>query len=81
MNETTLLEKLDKRYQHKKVYNKKEMYYPSKEKFDISQDNKALVTLKVDAMYKEIASKYKIEESELYDELYLRVRKLFLELM
>ena len=81
MNEAALLEEIDKRYSHKKLYNKKDVYYPSKEKFEIHKDNQNLINLKVDAMCKEISGKYKIEESQLYDELYLRVRKLFLELM
>ena len=81
MNESTLLDTIDKRYSHKKVYNKKDLFYPSKSKFTIHKDDQTLITLKVEAMCKEISSKYKIEESQLYDELYLRVRKLFLELM
>lgn len=81
MNEIALLDKIDKRYTHKKVYNKKEVYYPTKTKFNIHKDNQTLITLKVEAMFQEISNKYKIEESQLYDELYLRVRKLFLELM
>lgn len=81
MNDLALLKTIDERYSHKKAYTKKDVYYPTKSKFTLHKENETLITLKVDAMCKEISSKYKVEESELYDELYLRVRKLFLELM
>jgi len=77
----SLLNEIDKRYSHKKVYERKEGYYPNKKKFDMSKDEQYLIKTRVESMCKEISQKYEVEESELYEKLYLRVRKLFLELM
>ena len=77
----TLLKEIDKRYYHKKVYDKKEVYYPDKKKFNMQKDDHYMIKLKVEEMCKDISKKYKMQESEVYEELYLKVRKLFLELM
>lgn len=80
-NEESLFNEIDKRYQHKKVYEKKEGYYPNKKKFDVQKDEHNLIKTRVEIMCKEISGKYEIQESEMYEKLYLKVRKLFLELM
>ena len=78
---SSLFNQIDKRYNHKKVYEKKEGIYPNKEKFKMHTDERMMIKTKVDTMCKEIVKKYDIEESEMYEKLYLKVRKLFLELM
>ena len=77
----TLLKEIDQRYYHKKIYDKKEIYYPNKKKFTMQKDDHYMIKLKVEEMCKDISKKYKMQESEVYEELYLKVRKLFLELM
>jgi len=82
MNEKhSLIQDIDERYHHKKVFEKKEVYYPSKNKFDMQKSDHDMIKTKVEEMCKEISDKYKIKESEAYEKLYLKVRKLFLELM
>jgi len=82
MNEKySLIEDIDQRYHHKKVFEKKNVYYPDKSKFDVQKDDHNMIKTKVENMCKEISDKYKVEESEVYEKLYLKVRKLFLELM
>jgi hypothetical protein len=39
------------------------------------------IEVRVDNLYTDITGKYKLEEKEIYDRLYLKVRKLFLEMM
>jgi len=77
----SLLQDIDKRYHHKKIFEKKNIYYPNKSKFDLQQDDHNMIKTKVETMCKEISDKYKVKESEVYEKLYLKVRKLFLELM
>jgi len=64
-----------------RVYKKKE--YPILKNRDIGlyKTTDDLVKIKVDEIAKELANKYKIEEDKVYDTLYLKVRKMFLELM
>ncbi len=38
-----------------------------------------MVEIKVDNFFKQIENKYKIDESDIYDKLYLKVRKMFIE--
>ena len=45
---------------------------------DISQIDKIIDT-KVDILFTNIKNKYSISEDEVYDRLYLKVRKMFLE--
>jgi len=81
MNNSSIIEDIDKKYNRKKVYEKKDIYYPSKDKFEMHKDEHNMIKTKVEDMCKEISGKYKMEESQMYDKLYLKVRKLFLELM
>lgn len=80
-DKSSLFDDIDNRYNHKKVYEKKESYYPSKKKFDMNVEDRNMIKTKVDAMCKDIIGKYDMEESKTYEKLHLRVRKLFLELM
>lgn len=40
-----------------------------------------VIKAKVDELSEELAKKYTVQEEKLYEELYLKVRKMFLELM
>lgn len=80
-NRESLFSEIDKRYHRKNVYEKRENYNSKREKFYLPKAEHNLIKTRVEMMCKEISKKYEIEESQTYEKLYLRVRKLFLELM
>ena len=65
----------------RKIYRKKEYPILKNKDLGLYQRSDDLIKIKVDDISKEIANKYKIEEEKIYDTLYLKVRKMFLELM
>lgn len=38
-----------------------------------------MITASVDGLYEKISQRYRIDEDELYDKLYLKVRQMFIE--
>ena len=64
-----------------RVYKKKEHPILKNRDIGLYKTTDDLVKIKVDEIAKELANKYKIEEDKVYDTLYLKVRKMFLELM
>ncbi len=81
MQNKRLSDEIKNRYPTKKVYVNKHKYVPLEEKYDLKKEDVVLIKTKVDVLYSEISRKYSIEESEVYDKLYMKVRKLFLEMM
>ena len=76
-----LAKEIEARYSHKKEYGKKHEPLSKRAKFELSTEDHNMIKHKVESMCQEIAGKYEVEESQMYEKLYLRVRKLFLELM
>jgi len=64
-----------------KIYKKKEYPILKNKDLGLYKNTDELVKIKVSEIAKEIAGKYKIEEDKIYDTLYLKVRKMFLELL
>jgi len=64
-----------------RVYKKKEYPILKNREMGLYTTTDDLVKSKVDEITKELANKYKVEEDKVYDTLYLKVRKMFLELM
>lgn len=65
----------------KKVYRKKEFPILKNKDLGLYSSTDDLIKIRVDEISKNIANKYKIEEQKVYDSLYLKVRKMFLELL
>lgn len=82
MDENNLIRDIQKRYKAKQGYKNQ---YKSSQKVIASKYNvkkvDEYIEVRVDNLYTDITSKYKLEEKEIYDRLYLKVRKLFLEMM
>lgn len=82
MNDTNLIQDIQNRYKTKQGYKNK---HKSNQKIIASKYNikraDQYIDIRVDNLYLDISKKYKLEESEVYDKLYLKVRKLFLEMM
>lgn len=82
MKDTNLLNDIQKKYQVKKGYQNKHKSSQKiiASKYDFKKANE-YIDFRVDNLYLDISKKYKLEESDVYDKLYLKVRKLFLEMM
>ena len=83
MENNNMLHDLKNKYKYKKVYenkHKKNLDLMSS-KYNVKKENYKYIEMRVDTLYSEIINKYTFEESEVYDKLYLKVRKLFLEMM
>jgi hypothetical protein len=65
----------------KKVYSKKEYSMIKNNNIAVSKSADDMIRIKVGEISKKISSKYHIEEEKIYDDLYLKVRKMFLELL
>ncbi len=76
-----LIKEIQHRYRSRKVFTNKHKYTPLDEKFDLKKEDIVFIQNRVDMLYSEISNKYSMKESEVYDRLYLKVRKLFLEMM
>lgn len=76
-----LMTEIQNRYKYKKIYTNRHKYVPLDEKYDLKKEDIVFIQTRVDILYSEIANKYSVKESEVYDKLYLKVRKLFLEMM
>ena len=81
MSETELSREIRNRYKSRKVYENRHKYTPIEEKYGLRKEDAILIETKVDKLYNEISQKYAVQESEVYDKLYLKVRKLFVEMM
>lgn len=83
MDENSLVRDIQNRYRSKKGY--KNQYKSSQKEITSKYNNvkrvDEYIEVRVDNLYTDITSKYKLEEKEIYDRLYLKVRKLFLEMM
>jgi len=80
---TTMIHDIQNKYKAKKVYQSKHkrMQEVMANKYNIKKENAKYIEVRVDTLYSEIINKYTLEEEEIYDKLYLKVRKLFLEMM
>lgn len=82
MGEGDLINDIQNRYKTKAGYKNK---HKQKQKIIASKYNvkraDEYIDVRVDNIYSDITDKYKLEEKEIYDRLYLKVRKLFLEMM
>lgn len=82
MGEGDLVNDIQNRYKAKAAYRNK---HKTKQKAIASKYNvkraDEYIDIRVDSLYSDITDKYKLEEKEIYDRLYLKVRKLFLEMM
>ena len=78
-----LQKSIENRYKVKDIYKNKhkEKQKQLVDKYSIKKDTNNYIDVKVNNFYSDITSKYTCEESEVYDKLYLKVRKLFLEMM
>ncbi|MEA3354639.1 MAG: hypothetical protein U9Q33_12580 [Campylobacterota bacterium] len=65
----------------KQVYRKKESGMIKNRDVSLYKSTDDLIKVRVDEISKEMAYKYKIEEHKVHDSLYLKVRKMFLELL
>lgn len=65
----------------KKVYSKKEYPIVKSNNHLLLTNHDDMIKIKVDEISKKLTSKYKIEEEKIYEDLYLKVRKMFLELL
>ena len=79
----TVIHDIQKKYKAKKVYESKHkrMQELMASKYNIKKENANYIEVRVDTLHSEIMNKYRMEEDEIYDKLYLKVRKLFLEMM
>jgi hypothetical protein len=73
--------KLKNKNRFKKVYQKKEPRIIKSRQLGLYENSDDLIKVKVDEISKSLASKYKIEEEQIRETLYLKVRKMFLELL
>jgi len=64
-----------------KIYRKKEYPILKDKDLGLYKSTDDLIKVKVGEISKELTNKYKIEEDKIYDTLYLKVRKMFLELL
>jgi len=78
-----MINEIQNRYKSKKVYESKHKRIQESmaKKYNIKKENAKYIEVRVDNLYSEIIGKYTLEEAEIYDKLYLKVRKLFLEMM
>lgn len=78
-----LQKSIENRYKIKDMYKNKHKAKQKQlvDKYSIKKDTSNYIEVKVNNFYSDITSKYTCEESEVYDKLYLKVRKLFLEMM
>jgi len=78
-----MINEIQNKYKAKKVYQSKHKRIQEKmaSKYNIKKENAKYIEVRVDTLYSEISNKYALEETEIYDKLYLKVRKLFLEMM
>jgi len=78
-----MIHDIQNKYKAKKVYQSKHkrIQEAMASKYNINKANTKHIEVRVDTLYSEISNKYALEETEIYDKLYLKVRKLFLEMM
>ncbi len=78
-----LQKSIENRYKIKDIYKNKHKQRQQQivDKYDMKKDPSTYIEVKVNNFYSDITNKYTCEESEVYDRLYLKVRKLFLEMM
>ena len=81
MKQENLSQEWQTKYRSRKVYTNPHVYVPLDEKYSLKKEHVMLIENRVDKLYNEISKKYSINESEVYDRLYMKVRKLFLEMM
>lgn len=81
MGMQSLQDEIQNKYKSKKLYENKHKYVPIEDRFGLKKEDVVLIEKKVDMLYTEISKKYSVTESEVYDKLYLKVRKLFVEMM
>ena len=83
MENNSMVHDIKNRYKAKKAYvNKhKENLDTVFSKYNIKKQNHKYIETRVDTLYSDIINKYTFEEAQIYDKLYLKVRKLFLEMM
>lgn len=48
-------------------------------KLEVISVGEEIIDTKIEFLYQKISQKYKIDEDKIYDSLYLKVRKMFLE--
>ncbi len=83
MENSSMMYDIKNKYKAKKVYTNKhkknlDILFS---KYNYKKENSKYIETRVDTLYSDIINKYTCEESEIYDKLYLKVRKLFLEMM
>ncbi len=83
MENNSMIHDIKNKYKVKKVYTNKhkENLEIISSKYSVKKENYKYIETRVDTLYSDIINKYTCEESQLYDKLYLKVRKLFLEMM
>lgn len=81
--EKDLLDELTEKHQtrSKRLYKREKSKLLKNRKVNVAQDVDNLILTKVQDMSKNISDKYKIKEESVYEDLYLRVRRMFLEMM
>jgi len=83
INMENLQQSIQNRYKVKDIYKNKHKQTQQQlmNKYSVKNDTSKYIEVKANNFYSDITNKYTCEESEVYDKLYLKVRKLFLEMM